>query len=527
MLGPSLLLLLLLAQDQPPVFRTTTRLVQVNVVVHGKDGQPVADLKKEDFTVFEKGKPQEIVSFSVDSLSKPLTNPVKLPPHIFSNQLAQQSGVPTSVTVILLDSLNTKWADQTYARRAVIDFLLQVKPTDHIAIYQLGRRFKILHDYTTDASALVEKLQRFRGEAIPDVEQSNAGFDLGPVLGGASIAEATFFETQRILDTLKALEVVANHLSSVQGRKNLIWVSGGFPLTIGFNEIPSIGAGFGSNGARDQRIFTPEMDQTIRALNNAGVSVYPVDARGLMVDPRFSAANRTISTRPSPPVGVAERESMLELADRTGGRAYYNTNDLKNAVRQAIGDSEVTYTLGYHPVNGDMDGKFRDIKVKVDRSGLNVRYRKGYFAMKPTSETPQARAAEIQSAVWSPLDATALPLNARVDFVNTPQPNTVHVFVQADARNLSFEQKDDRHVGDIDIFIVQKDDRGNVVGDSTHETLDMHLKEETYQKIVKQGLIYERAFPRKPGATKLRVVVRDIPTGAIGSVTVPYKQVEP
>src|SRR5260221_4893835 len=125
MVGTSLLLLSLLGQDQPPVFRTTTRLVQVNVVVHGKDGQPVADLKKETFTVFETGKPQEIASFSVDSLSKSLANPAKLPPHIFSNQLARQSGVPTSVTVILLDSLNTKWADQTYARKAVIDFLLQ------------------------------------------------------------------------------------------------------------------------------------------------------------------------------------------------------------------------------------------------------------------------------------------------------------------------------------------------------------------------------------------------------------------
>src|SRR5205823_6308202 len=118
-------------QDQPLVFRATTRLVQVNVVVHGKDGKPVADLKKEDFTVTEKGKPQTLSFFSVESLGKLPGPPVKLPSNIFSNQLEHRNGVPSSVTVILIDSLNTQWADQAAARKAIIDFLLQVQPTDH------------------------------------------------------------------------------------------------------------------------------------------------------------------------------------------------------------------------------------------------------------------------------------------------------------------------------------------------------------------------------------------------------------
>src|SRR5258708_13316999 len=103
------------------------------------------------------------------------------------------------------------------------------------------------------------------------------------------------------------------------------------------------------------------------------------------------------------------RDSMLELADRTGGRAYYNTNDLKNAIRQAIGDSEITYTIGYHPTNLDLDGKFRDIKVKVDRPGTNVRYRKGYFAMKATYKTPEPPKAEIRITLCRPLYSSPLP----------------------------------------------------------------------------------------------------------------------
>ncbi len=113
--------------SQPPVvFKSTTRLVQVNVVVHDHKGEPISDLKKEDFTVSEKGKPQQIAFFSMESSDKLASPPAKLPPNIFSNRLQERTGVPASVTVLLLDSLNTKWEDQTYARKQVVKFLEQV-----------------------------------------------------------------------------------------------------------------------------------------------------------------------------------------------------------------------------------------------------------------------------------------------------------------------------------------------------------------------------------------------------------------
>src|SRR5258708_30035727 len=156
-LGLALSVLFLGGQDIPaPVFRTTTRLVQVNVVVHDHNG-PVGDLKKEDFTVFEKGKQQEISFFSVESLDKLPAPAVKLPAHIFSNQLAQRNGVPSSVTVILLDSLNTPFADQVQARKAVIELLLQIKRTGHSAIYRVSNRVEVVPGYTTDATALASR----------------------------------------------------------------------------------------------------------------------------------------------------------------------------------------------------------------------------------------------------------------------------------------------------------------------------------------------------------------------------------
>jgi VWFA-related protein len=511
-------------QQPPVVFKSTTRLVQVNVVVHDHKGEPVSDLKKEDFIVSEKGKPQQIAFFSMESSDKLASQPTKLPPNIFSNRLQERTGVPASVTVLLLDSLNTKWEDQTYARKQVVKFLEQVQPQDHIAIYTLGRGLKILHDYTTDASALLKNLADYKGQVIPDLEASerNAGggadgLDLGPVFGGGVIMEADFYMRNRVMNTLKALEVIANHLSSLQGRKNLIWVSGGFPLMIGFDEVPEIGAPISN---MNKETFTDEMSSTIRALNNAGVSVYPVDARGLMVMPGFSAENRTIRKQPQLKPIVPHLDTMKELADRTGGRAFYNTNDIKNAVRQAIDDSKVTYSIGYYPEDTAQDGKFRQIKVKVDRAGANVRYRKGYFAMRPASQDENSRKAEMRSAVWSPLDSTALPLNARVDILQKPSPDTVHVFAQIDPSTITLEQKDDRWVGKLDFVFVQKDDRGNMVGQDFADTINMNLTKDRYLQMQQKGLIYERQLSMAARASILRIVARDTASGSIGSLTV-------
>jgi VWFA-related protein len=509
------------AAPDPAVFRSTTRLVQVNVVVHNRKGEAVADLKKEDFSLTEKGKPQQIAVFSVQSTGTLPNTPVKLPPHIFSNRLSDRSSVPANVTVILLDALNTSWADQAYSRQQVIKFLQQVQPGDHIALYQLGKSLKILHDYTTDASELLAKMAKYRGDALPDVETSeskNAGFDLEAVTG--SFAEADFVMANRVVNTLKAIEMISNHLASVQGRKNLVWVSGGFPLMMGFDEIPDIGGPI-----RDRRTFTIEMDSAIRALNNANVAVYPVDARGLVVGGGFSAENRTAKKKSTFGPTVPYLDTMSELADRTGGKAYFNTNDLKNAIRNAIDDSVVTYTLGYYPSEGELDGKFREVRVRVNRPGANIRYRKGYFAIKPAAQDDKARKDEIRGAVWGPLDATALPLNVRVDFIDKPQPNTVNVIVQIDTTALALEQKADRWTGKLDLIFVQKDEQGHVLAQGIAATLDMNMTRQTYLTTLQKGLIYRKAFPREANARAVRVVVRDASSGLVGSLTVPFSQI--
>ena len=515
------------------MFRVSTRLVQVSVVVHDSRGEPVSDLKKEDFTITERGKPQQIRFFSMTSADKPVRPAVVLPPNVFTNSFVEHAGVPTSVTVVLLDLLNTSWTDQIYARKALIKFLGQIEPQDRIAIFALGARsLTLLHDYTTDSASLIARLNKDRGEIPTDLAASTLNSDtqqelqnLGlEALADANQREADFFTGGRIVNTLSTLESIARHLSGLPGRKNLIWVSGGFPLTIGFDEMPTIGS------TRDQRTFTRETDAAVRALNNSGVAVYPVDARGLMVLPGFDASVRGSFGQRGPSMASrtpiqANIDTMRELADRTGGRAAYNTNDLASAVRRAIDDARVTYTVGYYSTDEAQDGKFREIKVKVNRPHLDVRHRKGYFAMKPSENTAKTRKDDIRAAVWSPLESTAVPVNARVDFVDQPEPDTVSVFVQIDPAAVSFTKDGDRWKAEVDIVYVQKDESGRLPGDGVTDTLSLAFTDANYAKLAKDGLIRQRRFLRQPGATNLRIVVHDVGSGSIGSLTIPFSQV--
>jgi VWFA-related protein len=520
--------------QNPVTVRSTTRLVQVSVVVHDKKGEPVADLKKEDFTITEKGKPQDIAFFAVESAGRLPGNPPKLPPNVYSNRLVEKQGVPGSVTVILFDALNTKWSDQAYARQQVIKFLQQLQPEDRVAIYLLGRGLRVLHDYTTDSTALLAALGRFHGEHLPDLAASEPSPDAvqdnstNPIAFGLdflqpSNAEQEFFTTNRVLNTLAALKAIASHLANVPGRKNLIWVSGGFPLDYGFDQEPD------PRRADFRRTYYDETEAAVRAVNNAGISIYPVDARGLIIgrdamtaDMQSGPVNPRQPPRARLGPTVPNLDTMRLLADRTGGRAAYNTNDLKNAIRNAVDDSKVTYMLAYYPAENAQDGKFHDIKIKVGRSGVNVRYRKGYFALPDVAQNDKTRKSDLSTAVWSPVDATSVGLNGRVDFPNSPDQNAMAVYAQIDPLGITLEQNGDRWQGKIDLLFIQRDDQGHEYTGAT-DTITLNLLKDNYMKVVRSGIVYKKDLQRDPKATNLRIVVRDGMTGAMGSLTIAYR----
>jgi len=187
-------------------------------------------------------------------------------------------------------------------------------------------------------------------------------------------------------------------------------------------------------------------------------------------------------------------------------------------------DTQVTYTLGFYPTNEKYDSKFHEIKLQVlDRSGLNLRYRKGYFDLPELPQDETARRAGLRDAVWSPLDATTVGLTVEVKPVNTPAPNSLEVYVKIDRSSISLEQNKGRWAARLDVLFVQKDNRGNQYRGVT-QTIELNLLQPNYEKVRQQGLIYKQVLERERRANQIRVVVRDAASGSIGSVTVPFDQ---
>ncbi len=417
----------LLAQqsgDQPPVvLKSTTRLVQVSVIAQDGKGQPVTDLKKDDFRIKVNGKDQPIKIFSMDSSRRAAEGRRET-----SARCVHQSHGGQTRSAVERHHHPARHAQHPMGRSGLCEgpgdpLFAHPPPEDHIGLYTLGTSLRVLHDYTADSAELLSRLEALKGKAIPDMtskEPTDAMHGDALLLdalqrgvGGASPAERVFYTTQRIIGTLKAIEFIANHLAKTPGRKNLIWVSGGFPLEIGFDN-----AAAWRNPQIDQRTFTDEVSETVRAVNDANMAIYPVDARGLMVAPHSmpSAAATAVACRKLPQmVGVKNQQTMEELASRTGGHAYYNSNDLAKAIHSAVDDSRVTYMLGFYPVDESFDGKFHKIEVQaVERKGVHLRYRKGFFDLPELPQDEKARKTELADAAWSPLDASGIGIAAKI-----------------------------------------------------------------------------------------------------------------
>jgi hypothetical protein len=279
---------------------------------------------------------------------------------------------------------------------------------------------------------------------------------------------------------------------------------------------------------REQRTFGPEVEHAIRALNDANVAVYPVDARGLVTDNRFDASNQKVNLKPSASMGpvVEHQQTMSVLADATGGHAYMNTNDLTKAIRDAVDDSALTYTIGFYPSGESFDGRFHKIGVKTPgHGGLSLHYRKGYFDVADQPLDARARKVELQDAVWSPLDSSALGLLAKVVAAGPEHPDSIDVYVRVDPAGIGITRNGERSDGALDVLMIQKNDRGQTF-QPQDQTISFALKPETLKEIEEQGLLFHKVIARDPHANQLRVVVRDTSSGSLGSVTIPFGQLK-
>jgi VWFA-related protein len=528
----------LLAQE--PVIKTTTRLVQVSVIAKSHD-EPVGGLTQDDFKVLVDGHQQKIAFFSAVSSSDRPSAAINQPtaPNTFTN-VASGGQAVNAVTVVLLDLVNTKMTDRIYAQQQMIKYLLSIPATDHVAVYSFNGRLRVLHDYTSDMADFQQKLAAANGRLVSltnteghgAIDSSVDGAAFAELMGGAgSGAERDFYLRNRVLGTLNVLKFIAAHLAQVPGRKNLVWLSGGFPLTFGLEKMSN----FSEN-------FSDEMDATVRALSDASVAVYPVDARGLTTPKQFSASERapamTRGGRPAMPKAPTNNYqndvhmTMQDLADRTGGRAFYNTNDLSGAIHQAVQDSTLTYTLGFYPDDEKHNREFHKLKVEVSKPHISLHYRSGYLDLAELPKDEKTRSVQVYDALWSPLDATEIGIRVQLSQALSsaavllgqaapPASNAVNVAVVMDSKGIQLEPKADRHSGRVDVLMVQFNKDGSVLGKPAMESIELNMLEQTFRKFLTDGLNVKEMVNVVPGAISLRVIVRDYGSGMIGSVTIP------
>jgi VWFA-related protein len=524
---------------QNPQIKVSTRLVEFGVIARDKDG-PVPDMTKDDFVVLDRGKPQQVSVFTIESASAAIPQLAKmLPPNTFSDLPQYGAGKPRSITIVLLDNLNTLygsapeskyestpyWVEDLALQRAkthFIDFIKTLDPRDRVAIYGLRDSLHVLCDFTNDRDQLLAILSKYDTSSATNRAVVEPGRRTAPVVDGVVPGESAGFENEAVLTlagmaneeraqiTMAALSSIANHVANIPGRKNLVWLTANLPFS----------------GAAMARILGP-----------ANIAVYPVDARGLLAksptvaagpwhtadfDPELEAPGQhNIPAQSSQPIGIA---TMQKVAEETGGEAFVNTNDITGAIRKAVEDSTVTYTLGFYLNADSLDGKFHEIKVQSTRKDVTLRYPKGYFAYRDTSATQDQDQKSLVTAVRSPIESSSIPLEATLARVNQPEANSLSITCSIDVHNVQWVQATNLRKGTVVVYVVEQDPSGKVL-QQWNRPFNLQFTDTQYAALLKQGLVFRQTVHPHEGTSTLRLLVEDPNSSQVGSLIIPMAQV--
>jgi VWFA-related protein len=557
------------SQGTATVLKVKTRLVIVDVIALDHKGSPVTDLEAKDFILTEEGKQQTIRSFSFQQPSQAPGEPATLVPITLSaNRITNMPRFKTNSTlnVLLIDGINVSNVNQKYAREEMVKFLAKLPAGQPLAVYAMGPKLRMLQDFTVDPSLLKAAVKKAKDNAMGVRSETSNAADLPPGLieqmpDGMLQQVLRFGQEQsinqmdeRVRLTLEQLGALARNLAGYPGRKNLIWLSEAFPDYI-FPEHTDIGKA--TTIATEQQgaihSYQTQIDHTADLLSNAQVAVYPVDAGTLANRDAYSSLSNSDSngnylgrsalggTRQgrgsaqaseisrASEASIASHATMTSVADQTGGKAFYNTNNIEKAIRDSMDDGSSYYTLGYYPENKNWDGRFRKIAVKINRPGIKLHYRQGFFAVEPTDpakQDPKIQAIDIGSAldINNPI-ATALPFQAVVIPPSPQNGNKVQINFGIDPHAIGFELKADglQHAS-VDCGVRAYTKSGNALN-TQGNTFNAALAPEQYQKVMKMIFPCNQTLELPPGEYLLRLAVRDKNNGLIGtangSTTVP------
>ncbi|HKN22014.1 MAG TPA: VWA domain-containing protein [Terracidiphilus sp.] len=498
------------------MLKTNADLVLTNVVARdAKTGELVKDLKQSDFKIYENGKEQQISTFDFESVD--MATPLQ--EATVSGLAAGPAGSKAVVVakpgelrnhrliVMFFDLTSMQPEDLERSVEAAQTFLkTQMQPADLIALVSLGDTLAVDQDFTADKDALIREVGAYNGT-------EGQGFAEGANANSNQVEDTTAYTPDESeyndLNTdreLFALRAVSQSLAKINQKKSLLYFSGGISR----------------DGIENQASIRSAINAAVRA----DLSIYSVDTRGLQtVSPMGDASTGSLrgqgafnggSLMSNMNANFASQEVMATLSSDTGGKAFFDSNDFASAFAQVQKDNSAYYAIGFHSTNLARDGKYRKLTVKINRPGIKLEYRPGYYAPADFNHSgKQDREQELQDQLSSDLPATdiAVYMDAvyfRLDATRYYMP----VSLVVPGSQIPFVKGGDKDKATLDIIGAVIDETKRPVG-RVRDTVKLNL--DAAQQARQKNLQYTTSFNLPPGKYQIKFVVRENQTGRMGS----------
>jgi len=501
-------------------FKAQSELVLVNVSVRDKSGNSVRDLKPEDFTVLEDNKPQKVATFDIENTENPpqlaldqvnlLSTPARSSTKAAATGAGQQDeAIKDRRLIILFFDLSAMQPDEIERSvEAAQNYLnKQMQPADLVSVVSLANALTVNQDFSTDRDKLRHVLDSFNTGA-------NAGFELGstgttegtPDTGGSLTVEDTEYNIFNTDRRLQALRAVAEQVANVPQKKSLIYFSSGMQRT----------------GIENQS----ELRTATNAAVIANLSIYTLDLRGLQALPPGGEAQNASLRGTSAYSGQAQlnaldsnfqtQETLVTLAADTGGKAFLDSNDFGKVFKNVQDDTSMYYLLGYRSTNPARDGKYRRITLRVNRPGVKLDFRRGYYAEADFRHSnKEDREHQLQEELAAELPSTDLPVYLATGYFRVADDRFyVPVSLIVPGSEIPFSRNRDQDKATLDILGVVTNERKFPAGE-IRDTVKLAVN--TASEVQHRNVQYDTGVNLPSGKYHLKVVVRENEDGRTGS----------
>ncbi len=517
--------------ENPATFKARVNLVLVPVVVRDSQGRAIGDLRQENFRLLDKGKPQEIIKFSVErpgsraavQPTNPGTDATDKP------SAAELAAFPERFTAYLFDDIHLQFSDLARIRDAASRNLASLETTSRAAIFSTSGRTTL--DFTDDRAKLNETLLRLQPRSVSGLptgmECPNITYYMADLIQNKNDPQALQAGTA---DAMACLNLSGGQINVAQ---QAVRMAASRALTGGETES-RIALGVLKDvirrisvmpGQRTIVILSPgfltpfaEQDKTelIDRAIRSNVIINAVDARGLYAFVPGGDASQRMSAAPAltmryeSDAALVEADLLAEMADGTGGTFFHNDNDLREGLRRLASAPEYVYTLGFSPQNLKLDGSFHRLKVTLEKpTKLSVQARRGYFVPRHAANPVETAKQEIQEALFSREEMVDLPVELHTQFFKpTSDSAKVTVVARVDVRQLKYRKSEGLNHNELTIVSALFDRNGNFIT-GIEKRVAMHLRDETLENKLRSGVTFKSNIDVKPGSYLVRLVVRD------------------